>query len=590
MAHASENSKRLSLEKHVVFRLTGLGRTVSKASDVYLFHFPEGRTDRDAMNSDGAFEKLGRFIEGLDSNSTVCFFTSPPDAARLQMYLDEQLKFQLWVTVKTPLQVANHGAHPQQHAALLVFTRYRTSLQHTKTRIAYTYCPACGKTTKDYGGKKHVYHEYGTLMSDVWRDIEVDPSSDIMDVVDRVRDLFGIEGYNSLSVVDLKKCSDLLPKEEKLVKQQVPLFESKPPKLKSGQLLINGDSLKELKKIPSNSVDFCFTDPPYNLEKKYDNYHDALELREYFAWCDKWLSQLARVIKPGRTVAILIIPLRAIRHYQHLCKELDFQSWIVSEAMGLPVRMIMPSHYSIVCFSKGQPRNLPYLMNDHFSEIEKESLLPLGESYCLRASCINNRMKRRIDDRGKLSDLWYDIHRLKHNTRRVEHPTQLPPMLMRRLYSIFTKQGETILDCFNGSGTSTLVAQQMNRQFVGIELSERYHKLAEKRHHELSMGHDPFGKKEVIPKAKNSRVPRMVKQQYKVSKKVLQLEVRRIAQRLNRLPTREEVRVMSKFPIKYYDDYFISWGEVCAAARTTGMSEYPADKTSIGEQTRLFTD
>jgi site-specific DNA-methyltransferase (adenine-specific) len=372
--------------------------------------------------------------------------------------------------------------------------------------------------------------------------------------------------------------------------QQIPIFELTIPRFKSGQRLTNGDCLRELKKIPNNSIDFCFADPPYNLEKKYDDYNDSLELREYFAWCDKWLSELGRVLKPGRTVAVLNIPLWAIRHYQQLCKDLTFQSWIVWDAMGLPVRMIMPSHYSIICFSKGQSRLLPGLIGDRLAENELESLLPLKEFFCLRASCINARTKKKIDDREGLSDLWYDIHRLKHNTRRVEHPTQLPPMLMRRLFSVFTEESETILDCFNGSGTSTLVAQQMGRQFIGIEISERYHKLAEKRHHELSLGRDPFGKKVVIPKAKNSRVPRLPKQQYKVSKKALQLEVRRIAQMLNRLPTRDEVKAIGKYPIKYYDEYFISWGEVCAAARTTGMSEYPSEKSSTMVQPELFTD
>ena len=53
----------------------------------------------------------------------------------------------------------------------------------------------------------------------------------------------------------------------------------------------------------------------------------------------------------------------------------------------------------------------------------------------------------------------------------------------------------------------------------------------------------------------------------------MQLEIRRIAQKLNRLPTREEVIRYANYPIEYYDNYFISWGEVCAAARHQGMSE-----------------
>jgi site-specific DNA-methyltransferase (adenine-specific) len=86
---------------------------------------------------------------------------------------------------------------------------------------------------------------------------------------------------------------------------------------------------------------------------------------------------------------------------------------------------------------------------------------------------------------------------------------------------------------------------------------------------------NPFRKTKRELTAKNSPVPRITKQKYEISKKTLQLEVKRVAQELGHLPTREELARSGKFPIKYYDDYFISWGEVCAAARTTGMTEEP---------------
>lgn len=179
-----------------------------------------------------------------------------------------------------------------------------------------------------------------------------------------------------------------------------------------------------------------------------------------------------------------------------------------------------------------------------------------------------------INDRAPLTDLWWDIHRLKHNSRRVDHPTQLPPHLMYRLISIFTKPDEIVLDCFNGSGTTTLTAHQLGRRYIGIEKSPKYFKIAQKRHEEITQGLDPFRKEERNLTAKNSPVPRLLKQKYEVPKKILQLEVKRIAQKLGKLPTREEVEQNGKYPIKYYDEYFVSWGEVCAAARTTGMTEF----------------
>ncbi len=300
-----------------------------------------------------------------------------------------------------------------------------------------------------------------------------------------------------------------------------------------------------------------------------------METQEYFAWCDTWLSELMRVLKPGRTLAVLNIPLWAVRHYQHLATLGQFQSWIAWEALSFPVRMVMPAHYAIVCFSKGEPRSLPGLTMSVLPTAEQKDLTPLGENLCIRGACVSGRQRNPNLQQGKLSDLWHDIHRLKHNSRRVDHPCQLPPALMRRLFALFTRPQETILDCFNGAGTSTLVAHQMGRGYVGMELSAEYHRIAADRHAQIEQGEDPFGKQEIMPKAKNSSVARLPKQQYAVSKKVLQLDVRRIARELGRLPTREEVAVLSPYPITHYDEYFFSWGEVCAAARTTGMSEHP---------------
>jgi hypothetical protein len=157
------------------------------------------------------------------------------------------------------------------------------------------------------------------------------------------------------------------------------------------------------------------------------------------------------------------------------------------------------------------------------------------------------------------------------------------------LISLFTNEDEIVLDPFNGVGTTTLSAEYLNRKYIGIELSDYYHKIAQKRHRELLQGLDPFRKNGSIPKAKNSPVPRLKKQKYAVSKKVLQLEVKRIAQDIGKLPTREEVEMHSLYPIEYYDDYFISWGEVCAAARTTGMMETrQAKKKGKVPQPELF--
>jgi site-specific DNA-methyltransferase (adenine-specific) len=321
-------------------------------------------------------------------------------------------------------------------------------------------------------------------------------------------------------------------------------------------------------------VDYCFADPPYNIEKKYDRWNDSLEIKEYFEWCDAWLSELARVVRPGRAVTVINIPVWCVRHFRFLCRSMRFHSWIAWEGLSLPVRMIMPAHYGLLSFSKGPPSPLPGL-TESLDRTDGEALAPLAQDFCLRTNCVRQRALRGMSDRAPLTDLWADVHRLKHNSRRVDHPCQLPPQLMRRLFALFTRRGETILDCFNGAGTSTLVAAQMRRRAIGIELSRQYHDLAVARHAALCNGADPFAKSSDTPRSKNSRVKRLPKQTYAVSKKSLQLEARRIAAEIGRLPTRDDLARLSSYPLEYYDRYFISWGEVCAAARTTGMSDLP---------------
>jgi site-specific DNA-methyltransferase (adenine-specific) len=543
----------------------------SKCPAVWLFVLPFDPTVTNRGISQEWVVALQAFAREAHCETVVAILTTPEGAATLWPEVKDLLKFQLWIAVKLKQPLHRGIGLPCQHAALLIGTKYTGSLRHNKTRIKYTYCPACDKTTKDYGGKKHTYSSYGTLMSDVWRDIDSQPSEFPKTVVERLQDLFGLSPYQDLHVVDLRGHQVLKRDlgEEPIV---LDLKENAvPPNLVS--TLVNGDSLEVLHRVPTNSVDFCFADPPYNLKKKYDNWNDGLDVMEYFSWCDQWLGELARVLKPQRTLAVLNIPLWAIRHFSYLRSVVSYESWIVWEGLSLPVRMIMPAHYSILCFSKGPPRVPPGIAQTGHSSQESEALHARKELYCLRQDCVRARHLSGECDMEPITDLWWDIHRLKHNSRRVDHPCQLPPALMRRLIALFTSEGECVLDPFNGAGTTTLAAEQLNRTFIGIELSQAYHDLAGRRHRALRAGDDPFGKMHKVPRAKNSNVKRLPKQHYAVAKKDLQLEVRRIAQELGRLPSRADVARLARYPIEYYEQYFISWGEVCAAARHAGMSE-----------------
>ena len=591
MNHQSDSTKHLSIVESYPKSESDFDNLCSGISDVCVVTLPSANS---FLQLQSAVNKIGEIVahatQKLQNNATLIILGEAIDLIEIQSTISVDLHYQLWIAIKKA-SIINDSKNslPNQHFGALVYTRYKGSLKHTKTRIEYSYCPVCKKTTKDYGGKKHTYHEYGTLISDVWRDIACDLDGDLSPIFSRFADLFGLDDYQNLNVIHLNNLN--------LSRPQKPLiyYEIQANPIDSVFIdeIANGDCIEKLRNLPDNCIDFAFIDPPYNLQKKYSGYSDDLSIQEYFKWCDTWIFELSRVIKPGRTIALLNIPIWSIRHFLFLKTILQFQNWIVWDALSFPVRLIMPAHYSILCFTKGESRELPCFTGESKS-IELDNLPkynsvlePLADGFCLRENCVNTRKIAKINDRTVLSDLWGDIHRLKHNSRRVDHPTQLPPVLMYRLISIFTKPGELVIDCFNGSGTTTLTAHQLHRHFYGIELSEKYWQLSKARHQEIYDGLDPFRKMERELTSKNSRVPRLKKQVYIVPKKNLQLEVRKIAHEIGHIPTREEVEMFSRYPIKYYDEYFISWGEATAAARTTGMNEFKVDDTKKESEYQL---
>jgi len=576
MAHLSENACPLKVSRVVVRTESEIDSATWGFKDVCLLILPQTRVlDECSKPLDRTYTFIKIAANNLQGDAVLAVLGEIGDLVEALTAKENLLRYQHWIAIKRrhPITNNNHSL-PHHHIGLLILTRYKASLRHTKTRVQYTYCPSCDKTTKDYGGKKHTYHEFGTLLSDVWRDTEYE-AQDLTPIILRLAHLFGLDPYSELRVIDLVQTT--LGDRTPIIAPNYPAQTSNDNRIQSQ--LVNGDCLETLRTLPTDSIDFAFTDPPYNLHKTYVGYSDDLTIVDYFNWCDQWIAEVARVLKPGRTFALLNIPLRAIRHFLYLRSVLQFQNWIVWDALSYPVRLIMPAHYVILCFSKGSPRSLPgFVRNSDEIKVNGQpkafdALKPMAEGYCLRSDCLDRRRLLKTNDRTELTDLWWDIHRLKHNTRRVDHPTQLPPHLLYRIISVFTSPGEIVLDCFNGSGTTTLTADQLDRRYFGIEKSETYHQLAIRRHQELHDGVDPFRKANRTLTAKNSPVPRLPKQRYIVPKKVLQLEVKRIAKELSRLPTREDVIQHGKYPIELYDKYFVSWGEVCAAARTTGMTE-----------------
>ena len=238
--------------------------------------------------------------------------------------------------------------------------------------------------------------------------------------------------------------------------------------------IINGDCLKILKTISDDSVDMTFADPPFNLKKKYNSCKDSKEKQAYLSWCNDWMSEMVRITKPTGTIFVHNIPRWLSYYANQLNKMAYFRHWITWDSGGAPMgKTLLPNHYGILYYTK--------------SESYKD--FKFYDIRCPHPKCrICNEFLK--DYGGKkaqahrvgplLSDVWNDIHRIRHKKRRNEHPCQLPIPLLERLILMATDEKDIVLDPFVGTGTTAVAAKQLGRKYIGIEIDPDYVEIAKR--------------------------------------------------------------------------------------------------------------
>jgi site-specific DNA-methyltransferase (adenine-specific) len=237
--------------------------------------------------------------------------------------------------------------------------------------------------------------------------------------------------------------------------------------------IVIGDCLTELAQIPDNSIDVCFADPPFNLDKKYATYNDQLSLNAYVEWCEQWLVELVRVTKPTGSILVHNIPKWLTYYAAILNQHAHFRHWIAWDAMSTPLgKTLLPAHYGILFYSKEAK-------GTKFHEIRAP------HKRCRECAAYlkdYGGKKDQMHPFGYLvSDVWTDIHRIRHSKRRDPHPCQLPIPLLERLILMTTDVGDVVLDPFMGTGTTALAAKTLQRHYIGIELDPMYEQIAQEK-------------------------------------------------------------------------------------------------------------
>lgn len=240
--------------------------------------------------------------------------------------------------------------------------------------------------------------------------------------------------------------------------------------------IVKGDAIRYLETLPDDSVDMAFADPPFNLKKRYNHYDDKKSINEYLEWCKEWLCHMVRITKPSGSIFVHNIP-KWLTHYSCYLNEVAlFRHWIAWDAMGTPLgKTILPNHYGILWYVKSKDFKFYDVRAPH--------------RYCRNCKTLlkdYGGKKHLIHPFGTLvSDVWTDIHRIRHAKRRDEHPCQLPVPLLERLILMTTDKDDLVLDPFIGTGTSAIAAKRLGRKYIGIDIDDKYVEIAaEKLAHE----------------------------------------------------------------------------------------------------------
>ncbi len=230
--------------------------------------------------------------------------------------------------------------------------------------------------------------------------------------------------------------------------------------------LFSGDCVSVLSFIRDGVVDTVFADPPFNLGKEYGkNSNDVRPDAEYVQWCQKWLAECVRVLKPGGSLFVYNLPKWNILLGAFLMQQgLDFRHWIaveISACLPIPGRL-HPSHYSLLYYTKGKPKTF------------RRVRTPIETCrHCGGEVKDYGGHRGAMNPNGvTLKDVWTDIPPVRHwkFKSKQRKANALSTKVLDRVVETSTVPGDLVLDPFGGSGTTYAVCESKRRRWIGIEI------------------------------------------------------------------------------------------------------------------------
>ncbi|HRV53778.1 MAG TPA: site-specific DNA-methyltransferase [Bacteroidia bacterium] len=259
--------------------------------------------------------------------------------------------------------------------------------------------------------------------------------------------------------------------------------------------ILLGDSKEVLKSLSDNSVDLIVTSPPYADQRK-DTY-GGIHHDKYVEWFLPISEQLLRVLKPTGTF-ILNIKEKVVdgersTYVMELILAMRKQGWLWTEEFIWHKKNSYPGKWPNR-FRDSWERLLQFNKEKKFNMYQEEVMVPMGNWAKTRLKKLSDTDKIRDTSKvgsgfGKNISNWIDrdkayptnVLHLATECNNKNHSAAFPEELPEWFIKLFTKQFDTVLDPFMGSGTSLVVANRMRRHSIGIDIIPEYYEMVKKK-------------------------------------------------------------------------------------------------------------
>jgi len=256
-----------------------------------------------------------------------------------------------------------------------------------------------------------------------------------------------------------------------------------------------GDCEKVLKTIPNNSIDLIVTSPPYADSRK--NTYGGIHPDKYVEWFLPKSKEFLRALKPTGTF-VLNIKEKVMNGERHtyiieLIREMRKQGWLWTEEFVWHKKNCHPGKWPNR-FRDAWERCLQFNKSKDFQMYQDEVKVPIGDWAKTRLSNLSETDRTRAISAvgsgfGKNISNWVgkelvypdNVLHMATECGNKNHSAVFPVALPSWFIRLFTKEGDLVLDPFAGSGTTAVASAQLNRDYIMIDVVEKYKNEAEKR-------------------------------------------------------------------------------------------------------------